>query len=216
MKRLSRAGLAVCLVAVAVAFSRSGPNDAGEKPMFQAAAESRNPWSHLRFNNDSGDFQFVVVSDRTGGHRERVFSRAVEQINLLQPEFVLSVGDLIEGYSTDPDRVHKEWREFQGFVNRLQMPFFFVPGNHDLSNPFMEKLWREKFGRRYYHFVYKNVLFLVLNSEDPPGRPGHVSAEQVAYVRAALKENAGVRWTIVALHKPLWAYDNLAGNGWLD
>src|SRR5262245_51816518 len=215
MKRLSRAGLAVCLVAVAVAFSRSGPNDAGEKPMFQAAAESRNPWSHLRFNNDSGDFQFVVVSDRTGGHRERVFSRAVEQINLLQPEFVLSVGDLIEGYSTDPDRLGKEWREFQGFVNRLQMPFFFVPGNHDLSNPFMEKLWREKFGRRYYHFVYKNVLFLVLNSDDPPGSAS-LSKDQADYVRQALADNPNVGWTIVALHKPVWTHSDLPKNGWLE
>jgi hypothetical protein len=26
-------------------------------------------------NNDPEDFQFVIVSDRTGGHREKVFSR---------------------------------------------------------------------------------------------------------------------------------------------
>jgi len=32
------------------------------------------------------------------------------------------------------------------------MPFFYVPGNHDMANAFEEKVWQEKFGRRYYHF----------------------------------------------------------------
>jgi hypothetical protein len=96
------------------------------------------------------------------------------------------------------------------------MPFFYVPGNHDVTNPFMTKVWKEKFGRHYYHFVYKNVLFLILNSEDPPGKGGHVAEEQLAYVRKALDENKAVRWTVVALHKPLWAQANLETSGWLD
>ncbi len=58
--------------------------------------EERNPVTHLRFNDDPADFQFAIVSDRTGGHRARIFSRAIEQLNLMQPEFVVSVGDLIE------------------------------------------------------------------------------------------------------------------------
>src|SRR5205085_4219667 len=77
--------------------------------------------------------------------------------------------------------------------------------------------WQERFGRRYYHFIYRDVLFLMLCSEDPApgGDIGGISKDQVAYVEKTLKENAGVRWTIVALHRPLWDY-RAAENGWLD
>jgi 3',5'-cyclic AMP phosphodiesterase CpdA len=182
----------------------------------QISVESRNPWTHLRLNNDPNDFKFVIVSDRTGGHRPGVFSRAVEQINLMQPEFVLSVGDLIEGYKKNEGAVTDEWKEFQGFVSKLQMPFFYVPGNHDVSTPYLDKQWKEKFGRSYYHFIYRDVLFLILNTDDPHGDPGHIGPEQITWARKTLDENRGVRWTIVALHRPIWAVANVEKTGWLE
>src|SRR5262245_65185228 len=104
---LTVAGCAV--LGAAVAFSR--PDKAKE---FDAKQEARNPWTSTRLNNDRDEFQFVIVTDRTGGHREKVFSRAVERINLLQPEFVLSVGDLIEGGNKKPEQLAREWEEFDG------------------------------------------------------------------------------------------------------
>lgn len=213
MKRLLMGGVALTFLITAAAFSNVVPP--AVTSYLQVKVEDRNPWTNLRLNNNPEEFQFVVVSDRTGGHRAKVFSQAVDQINLLQPEFVVSVGDLIEGYTEKPERLEAEWREFQGYVSRLQMPFFYVVGNHDIPNKVQEKLWEQKFGRRFYHFVYKNVLFLLLCSEDPPGS-GAFSAEQVEYVRKALEENPNVRWTIVSVHKPIWAQANLEKNGWLD
>jgi serine/threonine-protein phosphatase CPPED1 len=213
VKRFLLAIAAVVVLTAAVAFSNVVPPSVTS--FLQVKVEDRNPWSNLRVNNDPEDFQFVIVSDRTGGHREKVFSRAVEQINLMQPEFVVSVGDLIEGYSDKPERLEAEWREFQGYVAKLKMPFFYVPGNHDIANKVQEKLWQDKFGRRYFHFVYKNVLFLLLCSEDPPGSSA-ISPDQLAYVKKALEDNPNVRWTVVALHKPIWAAANLEKNGWLE
>jgi hypothetical protein len=215
MKRLLLLIAAIGLATVAVTLSRSqNPPPAAPASDFRVAVEDRNPWTHLRPNNDPADFQFAIVSDRTGGHRARVFSQAVEQLNLLQPEFVLSVGDLIEGYSEDRGKVEDQWREVQGYINRLQMPFFYVPGNHDLSNGFEGKLWQEKFGRRYYHFVYHEVLFLILSSEDVPGAGG-ISDEELDYVKKTLDDNRAVRWTVVAVHRPLWTAPDLVKNGWL-
>jgi len=214
MKRLLLGAVVVGLVVAAAALSGSRT----ATPEFQVQVEDRNPWTNLRFNNDPNDFQFAVVSDRTGGHREKVFARAIEQLNLLQPEFVVSVGDLIEGYTKDPVKLAGEWKEFQSYVSKLQMPFFYVPGNHDVSNAVQEKVWREKFGRRYYHFVYRNVLFLALDSDQMPEKEkeGVILPEQVAYVKKVLAENCCVRWTIVLLHRPLWAQTDTSKNGWLD
>lgn len=211
MKRLLACIVAASLFVAAAAFSSHQP------PLveFQIKQEDRNPWNHLRLNNDPAEFQFAIVSDRTGGHRARIFSMAVEQLNLLQPEFVVSVGDLIEGYKEDQKKLASEWREFQGYIARLQMPFFYVPGNHDMANLVEDKLWTEKFGRRYYHFVYRNVLFLMLCSEDPPNeKEGHISTDQLAYIKTALDEAKEARWTFVFLHRPVWTGVDLVKSQW--
>jgi hypothetical protein len=217
MKRMLITVTTTGLLLAAVTFSGSQPPKTTAPPReLQVDAAGRNPWTHLRVNNDPTDFRFAIVSDRTGGHRARVFSQAVDQLNLLQPEFVVSVGDLIEGYKDDPDKVSAEWREFQSYVHKLQMPFFYVPGNHDVSNPYLRKQWEEKFGRLYYHFVYRDVLFLLLNSGDPIGKEEKLSAEQLTWAKKVLEENSLVRWTIVVLHVPLWSNRDAAKTGWLD
>ncbi|WP_422006695.1 metallophosphoesterase family protein [Roseivirga pacifica] len=124
------------------------------------------PYTSLDLNNNPKNFQFAIVTDRTGGHRPGVFLDGVKKLNLLQPEFVMSVGDLIEGYTTNEERLDREWEEFNGFIDQLQMPFFYVPGNHDITNKVMEDKWKELYGKTYYSFVYQDVLFMCLNSED--------------------------------------------------
>jgi hypothetical protein len=170
------------------------------------------PWTGLEPAADPDEFRFAVVTDRTGGHRDGIFEAAMGKLNLVRPEFVVSVGDLIEGYTDDPVVLDEEWDEIEGFVGRLQMPFFYVPGNHDMSNAVMAEEWRSRFGPSYYHFRYKGVLFLALNSElfglvhDPKtSLPGPwTQADQLAFVERVLAENAGARWTFVLIHQPLW------------
>ncbi|MEO0639008.1 MAG: metallophosphoesterase, partial [Bacteroidota bacterium] len=120
-----------------------------------------NPWNHLEVNNKPSTFQFAIVTDRTGSVRPGVFPDAVNKLNLLQPEFVMSVGDLISGYTEDEEKIDQEWDEFTGFISKLQMPFFYLPGNHDYINDIMARKWKERFGKDYYHFVYKDVLFQI-------------------------------------------------------
>ena len=92
----------------------------------------------------------------------------MDQINLLQPEFVINVGDVIEGYSDDNAELNAEWDEMDKLINTLDMPFIRTPGNHDIANLTAQQVWRERYGATRYSFVYRNVLFLVLDSEDPP------------------------------------------------
>src|SRR5262245_39999805 len=145
MKKLSLGAIVGTLFLTALAMS--GGNQRTPTGDLVIDVEPRNPWTHLRLNNDPSIFHFAVVSDRTGGHRPRIFSQAVEQLNLLQPAFVVSVGDLIEGYTKDGGRLGKEWKEFQSYTNKLNMPFFYVPGNHDTANEIEQKEWEARFGR---------------------------------------------------------------------
>jgi len=177
------------------------------------ALTGKVPWTGTTPLRDASDFDFAVVSDRTVEHRDGVFEEEMPfKVNLLRPEFVISLGDLIEGYTEDRAQLAREWDEIEAAIGRLGMPFFYVPGNHDMSNAVMAEVWRSRFGPSYYHFTFKGVLFLALNSElfglasDPTqSLPGPwKQAEQMAYVEQALRENASARWTFVFLHQPLW------------
>ena len=127
------------------------------------------PWTSEKFQNDPNEFQFVIIGDRTGGANvQETFKLAVDQLNLMQPEFIINVGDMIEGYSDDKSELNAEWDEIDKMLSKLKMPFFRTPGNHDIANKTAQEVWRERHGASYYSFVYKNVLFLVLDSEDPP------------------------------------------------
>jgi hypothetical protein len=129
-------------------------------------ASGPTPWTSDTFELEEADFTFAIISDLTGGERPNIYGTAVGQLNRLDPTFVLSVGDLIEGGTEDTLQLEKEWNSFDGRTSHLNMPFFHLGGNHDLTNPVMRKFWENRFGRRYYHFVYENVLFLMLDSED--------------------------------------------------
>jgi len=161
-----------------------------------------NPWTNLDFNKTDSSFQFAIISDLTGGYRKGIFPMAVPKIKSLYPEFVMSVGDLIEGYVEDSAQILRWWNQFDGWVNELESPFFYVPGNHDLSNSMMTTYWKKRYGRTYYHFIYQNILFLVLNTED--GKPSHISKTQVNYFKDVLKKYPAVDWTLLFFHKPLW------------
>ena len=206
IRSLCLLGVAVLVVGAAVAANRFSP--AG----FVFRSEAVNPVSRLDFPDDKTEFTFAIVSDRTGAHRANVFSQAVEKLNLMQPQFVVSVGDLIEG-GGKKETLPEQWKSLQAYTEKLTMPVFYVPGNHDYRPGPKAKEWTKRFGRNSYHFVYRDVLMLMVCSED---ELAFIGPEQVAAVKKTLADNAQVRWTLVFLHQPLWTKDEGQKNGFAE
>lgn len=162
MKTSLTFGLALlCLVGC-----KTNPEPVTQPKFEHDITEGPTPWTSDEFELEEEDFTFGIISDLNGGEREGVYSTAVAQLNRLDPTFVLSVGDLIDGGTEDTQQLTKEWDSFDARTAKLNMPFFYLGGNHDLTNPAMRKFWKNRLGPRYYHFVYENVLFLMLDSED--------------------------------------------------
>ena len=124
------------------------------------------PWTSEPSSNPSDQFMFAIISDLNGEERPGIFEVAVEQINLLKPQFIMSVGDLIDGGTEDTTKLSAQFDFMDNRVRKTETPFFHVGGNHDLTNMVMRKYWEKRYGKRYYHFIYQNVLFLVLDTED--------------------------------------------------
>ena len=114
-----------------------------QKDAFQIDENSK-PYTHLNFKKDPDEFQFTIITE--------------------------NAGDLIEGYSDDEDQIRAWWQEIDDYLEQLEIPFFFVPGNQDFYSDAAIKVWRERFGgdRGYYHFAYKDALFMMVNTENPP------------------------------------------------
>ena len=127
--------------------------------------ETVAPWTEAQFDSHPGKFTFAVHSDLTGGEREGVYAVAIEQLRLLRPEFIISVGDLIEGDDVE-SVIDQQWDSFDARAGRAKARVFYVAGNHDRTGALMQAIWDRRLGPGYYHFRYKDVLFLVLDTED--------------------------------------------------
>jgi hypothetical protein len=170
------------------------PREAEQASIFRfdpAAFRGAKPWTSENFRNDPDNFQFAVIGDRTGGANVLgTFGIAMQQLNLLQPEFVINVGDVIEGYAEDEAELNEMWEEAVALTGRLEMPFFFTRGNHDVSFPGGKEAWRKRWGSNYYHFVYREVLFMVLDSEDSsrPEPPPELKEKTKLYKRLQVED----------------------------
>ena len=179
------------------------------------------PWTSEAFLDDPQEFHFAIIGDLTGGERPHVYERAVEKLNLLRPEFVMSVGDLVAGGGASRSALQKQWDSFRARTGKLEMPFFYVVGNHDIWTGFTGMsparqtsidLWKEQFGTNtYYNFTYKGCHFVCLDSMDvhdyyPPRQP--LSAKQLDWASREIRSRATARWTFIFMHKPLdWMSD---------
>lgn len=142
------------------------PVPGGQLPTFQHNVGQPSPWDAVPVDAADNKFTFAIISDLTGGERSGVFNVAAAQLALLRPEFVVSVGDLVDGGTTDPETFRREFDSFDERAAVIGVPLVRVGGNHDLTHPEVRKHWAARYGPRYSHFVYRDVLFLFLDSED--------------------------------------------------
>ena len=186
------------------------------------------PWTNENFPDlsvDKGEFSFAVIPDRTGRPREGVFEGAMKKINMLRPDFAVSIGDLISGSPVNEKTsgpVEAQGKEVRKLTESLKMPFFYCVGNHDINrntvNDFRNRIsknaWIKNFGSQtYYCFVYRNVLFMVMNSMedgDISFSPDPFSKKQQQWALDTLKKYPDVRWTFVFMHHPKFHHKSFA------
>jgi len=146
-----------------------------------AVSTAAKPWFHENFDNDT----FTIITDLNGGERAGVFDVAIEQVNLLRPELIVTVGDLIDGGTENKDTLTMQWDYFDMRAKKAKARLFHIGGNHDLTNAVMREFWANRYGPRYYHFIYKDVLFLMLDSEDySPERMQEIYLARAAAIKA--------------------------------
>jgi hypothetical protein len=127
----------------------------------------------------------------------------VAEVARMKPDFVMTVGDMIEGYKNDTSQVKKEWEEYFSIVEPLRMPIHFTPGNHDIWDSTSQMLYERYVGSPYYSFTVEGVHFAILDNSRWD-TVGAFPREQIDWLVNDLEENSGARYTLVFFHKPFW------------
>ena len=152
------------------------------------------------------EFTFVVLGD-SQFHHPNEFNRIIDEVVHLYPAFVIQVGDMIKGYVEDLEEFRSEWDRFKAQIAPLaDIPFFPVPGNHDLIDasrkPGGEAIYREVWGDTYYSFNYRNAHFVVLNTDDQ--EDNEIRGPQLAWLKQDLKESKEQKHIFVFCHRPTY------------
>ena len=180
----------------------------------------------LPLPSEEDAFSFVIFGDRTGGPDDGVaiLADAVRDTNLIEPDLVITVGDLIQGYGeTGPWMT--QMHEYKGVMDNLLCPWFPVAGNHDTywrnkgsgeSKPEgeMDDLYEMHFGPLWYSFSHKNNHFIVLYTDEGNPETGEktfhkpesqrMSPEQRSFLEGALKRGKDADHIFVFVHHPRW------------
>jgi hypothetical protein len=131
--------------------------------------------------------------------------RAMREIALLRPAFVLYTGDAIWGFDDTRQEFLNELDRFRAFADTAGVPLYNVPGNHEMqSRPEMIALLEEWGQDLYGSFDVGRYHFVALNT-DEFCKEGRVCDEQLDWLRADLELNRDAAGIFVFMHRPVFS-----------
>lgn len=155
---------------------------------FPPAAQFLNP--------GADEFSFAVMSDT--GDNNLVLEKIIRRTRRSSEnhQFILYLGDLV----MNRDEANFYWMLSELRPNMRRMPFYMVPGNHDVErgDNVDKSFYRSVMGATYYWFAYGNVLFIGLDTS------GHyIDVPQLAWLDNTLaKVRPMFRHCIIYSHRP--------------
>ncbi|MEZ5399966.1 MAG: metallophosphoesterase [Bryobacteraceae bacterium] len=146
------------------------------------------------------DFRFSILGDRTGGAQPEIYGRVWREVDLMHPDFVINVGDTIEGGKDEV--AASQWQELRPIWERYNhYPLFFTPGNHDVFSDTSRALYEKESGRpSFYSFNFEDAHFTVLDNS----RTNELTDDQISFLDKDLTENKDRNPKFVFFHRPYW------------
>ena len=187
--------------------------------VFLAFSCSKKPKESVK-NEDS--FSFVFMTDihvEPERHATDGLLQAIDTINKLKPDFVLTGGDnIMDALGQNWERSDSLYNLFKTTISNLKMPVYSTMGNHEVFGLYNEsgispdnlyygkKLYENRIVKRYYSFDHKNWHFIVLDGigfTDDRHYFGIVDSTQMLWLKndlASVKINNPIA---VSIHVPL-------------
>lgn len=152
--------------------------------------------------------RFAILGDRTGETQGEVYADVWREIKAERPDFVLSVGDTIQGLNDAS--TEDEWLAVERLVT---LPWwrklYLAPGNHDIWSEASEALF-EKYSKRprHYGFDHGPVHVTVLDNS----RSDQLSTGELEFLEQDLSAHANQPVKFIVSHRPSWILNAMLRN----
>ena len=148
----------------------------------------------------ANDFHFSILGDRTGSAQPQIYGRTLREIAMLSPDFVINVGDSIQGH--DDAKTDLQWQEVKAiWAKHITQMHYSLAGNHDVWDDRSAALYTRHTGfPLHYSFLHQNALFVMLDNS----RSDAPDASEVRFLEAELTRHAQAAPKVVFFHKPFW------------
>ncbi len=166
-------------------------------------------------------FSFVFMTDihvQPERNAAEGFRMAVEEVNRLAPDFVITGGDLImDALGQTYGRADSLYELYDAIASGIEAKVYNTMGNHEIygiyesagadpSHPeYGEKMYENRLGPRYYSFEHKGWKFLILDSVEDTEKGsyiGMIDAEQQAWIREELAATDTAMPLVISTHIP--------------
>jgi predicted phosphodiesterase len=145
------------------------------------------------------NFRFCILGDRTGDAQPGVYERVWHALDSLHPDFVINVGDTIQG--GNDATAEAEWDALRPLWERYKYPQYFTPGNHDIWSTASRKVYEKETGRpAHYGFDYQDAHFTVLDNSQTED----LSDGEMEFLARDLEAHKDRDPKFVLFHKPFW------------
>lgn len=172
--------------------------------------------------NYENDFKFVFLTDvhiQTDRNAIEGFKKAIDEINKINPDFVITGGDLIyDALAVSYERADSLFNLYNETITLLNSPVYNTIGNHEIfgwneksqvsrvHSEFGKKMYQNRIGKTYYSFDHKGVRFFILDSieEIPEGGRyfGCINDEQIEWLKRELNETDTLTPIVISTHIP--------------
>lgn len=130
----------------------------------------------------------------------------MDEVALLQPEFVLYTGDAFWHYWASRQEMLNDFDRFRALADRGGVPLYNVPGNHEMqSDPDVVALLQNCGQDLYGAFDTGGYHFVALNT-DEVNLEGRVTGEQLDWLRWDLEQSRDALGTFVLMHRPMHSW----------
>ncbi|MEN8115423.1 MAG: metallophosphoesterase [Bacteroidota bacterium] len=182
-------------------------------------------FSQQKQNNlikDKAGFSFVFMTDihvMPERNATQGFLQAIDTINSLAPDFVLTGGDnIMDALGQTYGRADSLYDLYEQTIKNLDMPIYHTMGNHEVfglyeksgiapnHKEYGKNMFKNRLAKRYYSFDHKNWHFVVLDGigfTEDRHYYGHVDAEQIEWLKKDLEKVGNEKPIAVSIHIPL-------------
>jgi 3',5'-cyclic AMP phosphodiesterase CpdA len=166
-------------------------------------------------------FTFAFLTDihlQPERNAEAGFRQTIDSVNKLNPEFVITGGDLImDALGQSYGRSDSLYTLYTTMAKEFKMPVYNTMGNHEIfgwyeksgverSHPqFGKRMYEDHLGARYRVFTHKGWRIFILDSVEPNdegGYKGEINPVQMDWIRNRLAETPKDMPIIVSTHIP--------------